>query len=108
MVGMSAAPLPNLASAIGRDVAQVPKSCDGCNKPMELFVRTGCEEEEEEEEEDGVDYSEGTLDQVNKSAWEALPRPIIFESGASTSVMPLTWSSHVRTTETEASRRGEH
>ena len=67
---------------------------------MELFVRTGCD--------DGVEYGSGTVNHVEKDTWEPLPQPIIIDSGASTSVMPLKWCSHVRTIETEASRRGEH
>ena len=33
---------------------------------------------------------------------------MVVDSGASTSVLPLKWCAHVRTTETEVSRRGEH
>ena len=40
--------------------------------------------------------------------WESLPHPIIVDSGASRSVLPLKWCTHVRTIETDASRRGEH
>ena len=69
--------------------------------PIELFVRTGSED-------DGVEYEGGTVNNVEKNAWEPLPQPIIIDSGASTSVMPLKWCAHVRTHETEASKRGEH
>ena len=48
-------------------------------KPMELFVRAGCEDE-------GVEYGGGTVNNVEKSTWEPLPQPIIIDSGASTAM----------------------
>ena len=69
-------------------------------KPMKLFIKAG--------EDDSVDYGEGSLNNLEKTVWESLPQPIIIDSGASTSVLPLSWCAHVQTKETEASRRGEH
>ena len=51
---------------------------------------------------------EGRLSSIKQDAWEPLPHPIIIDSRASTSILPLSWCTHVRTVETEASRRGEH
>ena len=67
---------------------------------MELFIKAG--------EDDSIDYGEGSLNNLEKTVWESLPQQIIIDSGASTSVLPLSWCAHVQTRETEASRRGEH
>ena len=39
--------------------------------------------------------------------WEQLPYPIIIDSGACTSVMPIAWCPHVPTEETPESKAGE-
>ena len=71
------------------------------DKPLEAFLKMGYDDGDQ-----GV--SNGMLDNVKKDVWESLPHPIIIDSGASTSVLPLSWCAHVQTTETDASRRGEH
>lgn len=74
----------------------------GDERPLDLFVKSGYEDQ------DGFEYSDGTLSNLEKNVWESRPQPILIDSGASTSVLPLKWCTHVRTKETEASRRGEH
>ena len=45
---------------------------------------------------------------VKIDSWERLPHPIIIDSGASTSVMPLSWCAHTETRPTEASEKAQH
>ena len=40
--------------------------------------------------------------------WEALPCPVVVDSGASASVMPEDWCQHVPTTPTRESEQGEY
>ena len=42
------------------------------------------------------------------NGWEALPFPIVVDSGASASVMPQDWCPHVPTTQTKESEQGEY
>lgn len=62
-------------------------------KPLDAFRKMGYDEDE-----GGV--NNGMLDHIKKDVWESLPHPIIIDSGASTSVLPLKWCAHVRTIET--------
>ena len=48
----------------------------------------------------------GSVCNMNGGSWGSLPYPIVVDSGASTSVMPLSWCSHVEIKDTEASKRG--
>ena len=79
--------------------SEVQKTATGCcwsfkeDKGLDLFVKSCCDEHE------GVEYSEGTLSNLEKNVWESLPQPIIIDRGASTSVLPLKWCTHERTAE---------
>ena len=65
-------------------------------------MRSGCDRD------GAVDYEgcEGIVNNIAKEKWEALPHPIIIDSGATTSVLPMNRCSHVETRETEGSRSG--
>ena len=76
------------------------------NKFIECFMKSGYESLAQ----DGVEHGEskGPLCNMTGDMWEAMPYPVIIDSGASASVIPEKWCSHVETKETEASRNGEH
>ena len=69
---------------------------------IQCFVKSG----HEVPGTDGVDYQggKGPICNMTGSAWEALPYPVIIDSGAFALVIQEKWrSSHVETRETEAS-----
>lgn len=60
----------------------------------------GCDEDVDGEQ-------EGMVCQMTGEQWEQLPFPIIVDSGACTSVMPISWCPHVPTEETTESKSRE-
>lgn len=90
-----------VGAADGMNQTTAASSCWSFSEmPFEAFLKVGYDEAD-----DGV--SNGMLDNIKKDVWESLPHLIILDSGASTSMLPLKWCAHVRTIETDASRRGE-
>lgn len=63
--------------------------------------------ERRQDEEDEDDGDEIFICTMRGNDWEALPYPIIVDSGASASILPKEWCQHVKFWETDESKAGQ-